>query len=79
MDIKEIITKHLKDNKFDGLFYPSECACLVEDLMPCGEPHIECEAGYKSTCKKCDNSVCEMGEESDYCISRVKEQTNDRD
>lgn len=44
----EIIQSYLKQHGFDGLFSPGECACLLEDLAPCGAEGIaECVAGYK--------------------------------
>ena len=47
MTVKEIMTQYLKENGFDGLYSDScfECACLVDDLMPC----TDCRAGYKQT------------------------------
>ena len=35
MNVKEIVVKYLKENGYEGLFEPGECACLVDDLMPC--------------------------------------------
>jgi len=47
MDVKEIVIKHLKDNGFDGLYSPGECACRISDMMPCcSESCLECEPGY---------------------------------
>jgi len=50
MTIKEIVKSFLTDNDFDGLYNPGECACLKDDLFPCGEPSEWCEAGYKAPC-----------------------------
>ena len=49
MDIAEIVEKYLRENKFDGLYVPGECAC-VDDLFPCdGDGSIlDCEPGYTS-------------------------------
>ena len=47
MNVKEIVEKHLKENGFDGLFCPGECACMLEDLFCCGSDQCsECEPGY---------------------------------
>ena len=35
---------------FDGLYSPGECACLVDDLYPCGERGEGCRPGYKGDC-----------------------------
>ena len=50
MDIAEIVEKYLKENKFDCLYIPGECACNVDDLFPCdGDGSIlDCEPGYRS-------------------------------
>ena len=48
MDLIEIVLDYLKKNGFDGLFNTeSECGCQIDELMPCGEPGIECTPGYK--------------------------------
>ena len=47
----------LKENGYDGLFNDGlfnvvgECACKLDDLMPCGEPGTECQPGYLAPCK----------------------------
>lgn len=51
-DCYEIIRKYLIDNGYDGLFNDgfAECACLVDDLFPCGELYGKCTPGYKVPC-----------------------------
>ena len=48
MDIEEIVETYLRENKFDGLYIPGECACKIDDLFPCdGDGRIlDCEPGY---------------------------------
>ena len=46
-DIRDIVRESLKLGGWDGLYNPECCACLVDDLMPCGEPSLECSAGYR--------------------------------
>lgn len=47
--IKEMIKGRLQMLCFDGLFSTEiDCACDLEDLMPCDEPCPSCEAGYKT-------------------------------
>lgn len=61
MTIKEIIKDYLDENGYDGLYdQDAECSCKKDDLFPCGDPVIECTAGYKGPCD------CE--EEHDYHI-----------
>lgn len=47
--IGEIVKEYLQENDFDGLFYPGECGCSIEDgLFACdGGDCRECQAGYK--------------------------------
>lgn len=50
MNTIEIIAKWLGENGYDGLFCESECACLKDELAPCGEVYPQCEAGYRVPC-----------------------------
>lgn len=46
-----MVQAHLKANGFDGLYSDDgECACLTDDLAPCGEIGGSCSAGYKQRC-----------------------------
>ena len=64
--IKEIIQEYLEKNGYDGLYCQDErCACLIGDLMPCGEPSPRCTPGYRGACIG-DNYECEG--ECDYHI-----------
>jgi hypothetical protein len=48
MTIKEIISKYLTDNGYEGLFNSDgECGCLLDDLCPCDGEIAECQPGYK--------------------------------
>ena len=48
MELSEIVKIWLQENGYDGLCNPDiECGCAIEDLMPCGEPGIRCEAGHR--------------------------------
>jgi hypothetical protein len=42
-----IIESWLNENGYDGLYLPGECACIIGELCPCGEPSPNCLAGYK--------------------------------
>ncbi len=51
MNVRGIIQQYLKDNGYDGLFYPGECACKVDDLIPCNaDCYMDCEPGYVTPC-----------------------------
>jgi len=70
MEILEIVREYLKENGYDGLYQPGECACLIEDLMPCGQPTSDCEAGYKVPCEGGDD--CPLEGNCDYHIGPEK-------
>ena len=56
-----IVKSYLKQNGFDGLYSPAECACELDDLMPCDEPRPNCKPGYKVACR--------CGEECEWDIA----------
>lgn len=64
MNVKEMVKVVLVVNGFNGLYdEDGECACQVEDLMPCGGEVGNCQAGWLA---KSDN------EEYDYLIVGTK-------
>lgn len=90
MTVKEIVEKYLKDNKYDGLYYPGECACSIEDgLMPCDGDSSECKSGIFGKCSDCkekdnncdmqtdaiDNKECPHG--WNWCIGPKSEEINE--
>lgn len=49
--VREIVRKHLEREGYDGLFNEvGECACLRDDLAPCGSMNELCEEGYRVEC-----------------------------
>ncbi len=70
MDIRQIVEKYLRKNKFDGLFSGWDCGCKIDDLMPCGEAPPECEPGYKMPC----GNSCMLDGNCDWHIGLNKEQ-----
>lgn len=51
MEVKAIVRLYLTANGFDGLFNgDADCACLTDDLEPCGGMSSQCAAGYKAPC-----------------------------
>jgi len=63
MDIDDIIEKYLIDNGFDGLCQVDcECACLLDDLFPCGDIYFSCRPGFKI-------DGCTCGEGCDFHVS----------
>ena len=52
--VEEIVRDYLQEHKYDGLYCEGECACKLDDLMPCTFDDIEkCKAGYETQCD-CD-------------------------
>jgi hypothetical protein len=41
MNVKEIVTKHLKDIGADGLCSDEGCGCCVDELIPCWASDIK--------------------------------------
>jgi len=74
MTVKDIIIEYLKNNGYDGLYNRwGQCACLIDDLVPCCGGIDECEPGYvhKSDCicKNCRHLALEFeGEDSDWIM-----------
>jgi hypothetical protein len=71
MKVKQIITKYLKDNGYDGLCYEN-CGCALDDLIPCRGDRIhidDCVSGYEWDCMKCDDECGNMGQ----CIKPTKQ------
>ncbi len=50
MTAKEIVSKYLQDNGFDGLANPGECneGCILSDLLPCDSMTVYCEPAYRT-------------------------------
>lgn len=68
--VKDALSEWLRANGYDGLFNEGNCACSVDDLMPCYSPSSTCKAGYMVSCCECDEQDrCYMGQEYDYLIS----------
>jgi len=72
MTVTDMVEKHLKDNGFDGLFQPDVCACLLDDLAPCGEMRPDCEAGYRSECPADGDSPGECEGTCGFHVGPVK-------
>ena len=48
MELKEIVKDWLIQRGLDGLCdYDCECACGIDDLMPCDQPGTMCMAAFK--------------------------------
>jgi len=61
MTLPTLVAMALKDGGYDGLFLPETCACKLGDLMPCGEPSPNCEAGWLMPCDgSCDTGECDF-------------------
>ena len=70
MNVKEIVTKHLKDIGADGLCTQG-CGCSVGDLMPCVVPSFLCAPAKKV--KATEPGDChEIGDEIFIPIEEVE-------
>lgn len=74
MDVREIITKHLKENNYDGLVGDG-CSCVTEDLFCCDGDIgciADCQVGKIKNCNECDEQDKELKQcvnGWDYCIT----------
>ena len=47
-DVNNMIKEYLIKNGYDGLYNGDwGCGCTINDLAPCGDNIINCNAGYK--------------------------------
>lgn len=47
-NVIDIVKESLIESGHDGLFNTDmDCACLLDDLQPCGENFAQCRPGYK--------------------------------
>jgi len=47
--VKEIIKDYLIEKGYDGLYSAGNCACKIDDLIPCQDSCENCCAGYLLT------------------------------
>lgn len=51
LTVLDVVRERLVADGYDGLCADGgECACLVGDLMPCGEMRHDCLPGHKGPC-----------------------------
>lgn len=56
MTVADIVRDWLREHGYDGLYVEDDCACDLDDLAPCQNIQLECEAGYKHPCPtECDD------------------------
>lgn len=59
LTVIDIVKERLYKDNYDGLFNEDgECACLRDDLAPCGQIYENCMAGHKAPCP---GETCEFG------------------
>lgn len=66
--VLQIIRSYMEDHGYDGLYDPGECACVLNDLMPCSEVQSTCRAGYEHKCEPESGCGCKC----DYLVSSEK-------
>lgn len=85
MNVIGIVAEYLRANKYDGLYLPCGCACLLEDFVPCGAISGKCRPGYRVNVSADEPCWChEIGTNhwhikadasgSDESVSRLVEQ-----
>ncbi len=51
MTLHDIVKEWLEKNGYEGLYsVDADCGCKLDDLMPCGEPGMNCRAGHVVPC-----------------------------
>jgi len=59
MNVIDIVAEYLRANKYDGLCLPEHyCACLLDDLAPCGEMSEKCRPGHRENVDKHTPCFC---------------------
>jgi len=57
--VRGIVRTYLEKHCYDGLYNDSECACRLDDFMPCDGECSDCSAGHHVTCDgECDDPSC---------------------
>jgi hypothetical protein len=55
MTIFDLVTQHLTQNGFDGLYNSwCDCACKIGDIAPCQGIQPDCKPGYRIVFKDGD-------------------------
>jgi len=76
MNVQEIIIDWLTSHGYDGLYNADgQCACKLGDLMPCGEPGIDCAPGYLAPCPGTASETCD-GDCAFHIVAEKPAETN---
>lgn len=79
MTVYDIVKMHLHDNGYTALTDGWECACMLDDFMPCGgNSCLSCEPAYHHDCQKCEQrTTCAIrpsySDEPDSIVTESKE------
>jgi hypothetical protein len=72
-NLMTMVIEWLDQRGYDGLYHPDGgCACEKADIMPCGEPSINCTPGYKVPCPGPEAGECECEGDCEWHIAREK-------
>jgi len=67
-----VIKLKLEQGGFDGLYAPGVCACLKEDLAPCGSLELD-DSGWINECRPgFRHNDLRPGHESEWAVSDSK-------
>lgn len=77
INIRSIVEQSLDERGYDGLGCEA-CSCELDDLMPCDEPGMDCEAGYKGPDPEgeCDFVIYMTQEGADAAKAKALEDTD---
>jgi hypothetical protein len=61
MTVREIVAEYIKEHGFDGLYCADECACGLDNLIPCdGGGLSSCCTGYRVRCDCGEGCDCHI-------------------
>lgn len=80
MNVREIVTAHLKAGGFDGLCCDG-CGCGLDSLMPCDGDAMKCVPAKRYDCDGSCSGCCSEGEKdrADACYRTAEIQTNEEE
>jgi hypothetical protein len=67
--LSEFLTECLKEKGYGGL-WSNDCACDVNDLMPCCEVTTDCQPAYRVPCTHGGKDGCKQCEANDLSNER---------
>ena len=70
MRVIQIVEEYLKSNGFDGLCNCDvPCGCLLDNLCPCGDLNVDCQAGHREEVGSSVECGCDGQGENHWHVS----------